>query len=75
MDPSAVLEVSDFITILQSRRENRQEIYPWVAGTWNVHRKYGFSHCHPGDLKRFLKRYFGPSAVGSKSHSLNPHTH
>ena len=69
MDPSAVLEVSDFITILQSRRENLEETYAWVAGTCYDNRKYGFSHCHPRDLKRFLKRYFGPSAVGTKSHS------
>jgi len=44
MDPSAVLEVSDLITILQSGRENLQETYAWVAGTLYDNRKYGFSH-------------------------------
>ena len=66
MTLNMVLETSDFFTKFSCKRLQTWKYYHWVLGTYSRITKYGFSMCHPGDFRKFLRENFGRNAVGSK---------
>ena len=66
MTLNMVLETADFFTKFYCKRRHTWKYYHWVLGTYSSITKYGYSMCHPGDFREFLRENFGRNAAGSK---------
>jgi hypothetical protein len=74
--PFTMIKVHHFVTTIWTRRPDTpsrlsSKPYYWVDKTW-LAKSYGYSRCRPGDLKKWLRAFFGSSAVGSNIPAPSP---